>query len=55
MSFVNICAVLNPVLLIVILALMVVRKFNVTTFDYILLWLIAFVNVASNSLEVFFK
>ena len=55
MNFINICAALNPVLLIVILALMVVRKFNVTTFDYILLWLIAFLNVVSNTLEVFFK
>ena len=55
MNFVNICAALNPVLLIVILALMVVRKFNVTTFDYILLWLIAFLNVVSNTLGVLFK
>jgi hypothetical protein len=55
MNFVNICAVLNPVLLIVILALMVVRKFDIKTFDYILLWLIAFLNVAANSLEVLFK
>lgn len=55
MNFINVCAALNPVLLIVILALMVVRKFNIKTFDYILLWLIAFLNVVSNTLEVFFK
>lgn len=55
MNFVNVCAALNPVLLIVILALMVVRKFNIKTFDYILLWLISFLNVVSNTLEVFFK
>lgn len=51
----EILAITNPVLLIIIAAIMVIRKFNVTKFDYILMWLIAFLNVMANSLGVLLK
>ena len=51
----KIAAVLNPILLLVLLALVVWKGFEVSKLEYVLIWLIAFVNVLYHTLEVLTK
>lgn len=55
MGAIEVLAIINPVLLIVLLVMMVIREFNVTTFDYIVVWLVAFIYTMGQFMGVLLK